>query len=49
VRVVVTAVNADGNGSATSRFRGDGRFVVTLGARDKSGRTSLPARRVLWA
>ncbi|HEU0336606.1 MAG TPA: hypothetical protein VFR43_08620 [Gaiellaceae bacterium] len=31
------------------RFRGAGRFVVTLRARDKSGRTSLPDRRVLSA
>jgi hypothetical protein len=28
------------------RFRGDGRYMVTLRARDKSGSTSLPARRV---
>ena len=27
------------------RFRGPGRFTVTLRARDKSGLTSLPARR----
>jgi hypothetical protein len=29
------------------RFRGDGCFVVTLRARDKSGLTSAPSRRVL--
>jgi hypothetical protein len=28
-----------------ARFRGPGRFTITLRARDKSGRTSLPARR----
>jgi hypothetical protein len=28
-----------------SRFRGDGRFTITLRARDKSGLTSAPARR----
>ena len=28
-----------------SRFRGPGRFTITLRARDKSGLTSLPARR----
>ena len=27
------------------RFRGPGRYTVTLSARDKSGRTSLPARK----
>ena len=27
------------------RFRGPGRYTVTLRARDKSGLTSLPARR----
>src|SRR2546430_3920232 len=27
------------------RFRGPGRFTITLRARDKSGLTSLPARR----
>lgn len=31
------------------RVRGDGRFVVTLRARVRSGRTSLPDRRVLSA
>jgi len=28
-----------------ARFRGDGRYTVTLKARDKSGLTSLPAKR----
>jgi len=28
-----------------ARFRGPGRYTLTLRARDKSGRTSLPARR----
>ena len=28
-----------------ARFRGPGRFTITLRARDKSGLTSLPARR----
>jgi hypothetical protein len=27
------------------RFRGHGRYTITLSARDKSGLTSLPARR----
>jgi len=30
-----------------ARFRGPGRFTITLRARDKSGLTSLPARRTL--
>jgi hypothetical protein len=29
-----------------ARFRGPGRFTITLRARDKSGLTSLPARRI---
>jgi hypothetical protein len=28
-----------------ARFRGPGRFTVTLSARDKSGLTSVPAHR----
>jgi hypothetical protein len=27
------------------RFRGPGKYILTLRARDKSGLTSLPARR----
>ncbi len=30
------------------RFRGDGKYTITLRARDKSGRTSLAAKRTFY-